>query len=73
MAKAIMMGLQTEPRIMDSSQSNRCTQGHLIPYPMIQLSLAQLLSNSSSNSLGSKVDHDSIISKSRRIASFLFF
>ena len=32
MAKAIMMGLQTEPRIMDSSQSNRCTQGHHIPY-----------------------------------------
>ena len=35
MTKAIMMGLWVEPRIMDTSQSNRGTRGHHIPYPRI--------------------------------------
>ena len=32
MTKAIIMGLKVEPRIMDTSQSNRGTRGQHLPY-----------------------------------------
>ena len=70
---SVSLGSADEPYGPDMDHSYQLTEVRLIRYPMIQLSSAQSLSKSSSNSLGSKVDHDSIISRSRRIASFLFF
>ncbi len=32
------MGLQVEPRITHTSQSNRGTQGHHLPYPLLRKS-----------------------------------
>ncbi len=34
MTKAIMMGLKVEPRVMETSQSNRDTQWHIPRYPV---------------------------------------
>ena len=34
MTKAIIMGLEVEPKITDMSQSNRGTQWHHLPYPV---------------------------------------
>ena len=31
MTEAIIMGMKVEPRIMDTSQSNRGTRGHHLP------------------------------------------
>ena len=33
MTEFIIMGLWIEPRMMDTSQSNRGTRGHHLPYP----------------------------------------
>jgi hypothetical protein len=35
------MGLKVRPRITDTSQSNRSTQGHHIPYPMSRDSIVR--------------------------------
>jgi len=48
MTEAIIMGMKVEPRIMDTSQSNRGTQGHHLPYPLSHVRVRGLSEGSDS-------------------------